>query len=321
MSKNSNFRIIMRWIAIIPAAVLAYALAKGLSDWSASRFFYELVRDVNTNRGIGGHYIFGSIYIFQRELVATLGAFYFSLVVAPKYRQYVYFIMAVLYIFGILVIVSILNGYIATAGLYNWTSENTIRTIIETAAQIIAIIVIGVTLLKGELFANTIESKHTKQNNLFESDEIMETLEKKTNAVEQFIPLTLALTDFFFGEKMVKINTFTFAGGVDREFPFCYTMDKEELSDFIFQAEDWEKTLKMNEARGATEITPAGKMIDPNISSMPLWSRLIAGNSGDVVSLRTKPLIIKDIILETKIERDENSNAIITIVNFYKTQE
>lgn len=119
------------------------------------------MRDVNTNQDFSGHYISGSIYLFQREFAATLGAFFVSLWIAPKYRRGLYFIMTGFYI-GILIMVLISNIYIIKAGLYNWTSENTIRAIIEMAAQIFAVMIIGLVLLKDELFEKEVELQNSK---------------------------------------------------------------------------------------------------------------------------------------------------------------
>ena len=114
----------------------------------------------------------------------------------------------------------------------------------------------------------------------------MDNIIKEKNVLEDFGPVTLALTDFFFDEKMVKINTFVSKEGGGREFPVCYQMNKEELPDFILQAEDWEMVLKLN------DVPPWG-----GDKQMSFYSRILYGENGDVVSLRFQPLVIKDIYM------------------------
>lgn len=136
---------------------------------------------------------------------------------------------------------------------------------------------------------------------------------KKKNVIEGVGPMNLVLTDFFFGEKAVKINALTSKDSDDREFKVCYEINKEELPDFLLEAENREATLKANDILNAGEY-----------AKISLWDRLIIGKQGDVVSLRVQPLIIQNIYLDLKIDivvnpSDPNQQvANSTILNYYK---
>ena len=153
--KNKSV-IVFRWLGILPLALLAYVLIKILNDLGTSIFFStEFVGGVVYSNGFSGHYILGPIYTFQRELIATASLFYVGLFVAPKFKKYVYFSMAGLYVL-FLFVGAIGIGMMFGSNLWGGT-ENIMKSLIETSAQIIAIVIIGFGLFRGEIFENNSE--------------------------------------------------------------------------------------------------------------------------------------------------------------------
>lgn len=127
-----------RWLAIIPAFVLAYIISKLLSDWSTAYYAPQLVHELNQSSGLAGYYLIGPLYIFQRESVACGVAVYFGTYTSPKYRRIVLIALLILW-FILLIASSYMFG--SAVGLNQWTTEIYIVAIIESVAQSIGVAV------------------------------------------------------------------------------------------------------------------------------------------------------------------------------------
>ncbi|MCG2688568.1 hypothetical protein L6250_02965 [Candidatus Parcubacteria bacterium] len=148
---------------------------------------------------------------------------------------------------------------------------------------------------------------------------------KQPNLFKDFGPVNLALTDFFFGEKMVKINTFVSKKGLGQEFAVCYEMDKTKLSDFLLEAEDCKNVLEANKDLQSNIFTNSGDIRNAKIS---LWDRLLRGEDGDIVSLKAQPLAIRNICLDLEMEvvsdnpEDPTKGVVNSIIlNYYKSEK
>jgi len=55
---------ILKWIGLLPLVAITYFVSKILSNWSFSYVDPDLVHDMATLGGLGGHYILGPIFLF-----------------------------------------------------------------------------------------------------------------------------------------------------------------------------------------------------------------------------------------------------------------
>lgn len=135
MTKELSINI-LKWTGVLPLVVIAYFATKAIFDFTSVRYIPDLIHDISTNGGFGGHYILGPLYIFQREMVATLAAVLSGVYIAPSHKKIVYFTFIGL--FATAYLVSVFFVWLSLEA-YPWTTELVILTAIEAIAQMIGL--------------------------------------------------------------------------------------------------------------------------------------------------------------------------------------
>ena len=74
---------ILRWIAVLPASFLAYAVVKGIQTFSALPFLPSLVGYLNAHSDFGPYTVMGPVFVIYRETISTALAMFVAQKVAP----------------------------------------------------------------------------------------------------------------------------------------------------------------------------------------------------------------------------------------------
>ena len=111
-------------------------------------YMLDVIHEINIGNGFGGHLILGPVTVFIREFVATGMAVWIAVSVAPSNKKTAFFSLIALFILYLLVAAF---GVGATLGSYEWTSESIFRSIVETVAQVTALIMISLSLYRDNL--------------------------------------------------------------------------------------------------------------------------------------------------------------------------
>jgi hypothetical protein len=140
---------ILRWLAVLPSAFLAYIITVTLVDWGVSRTAYpELAQEVVGSYGFGGHYILGPLYIFVRFGMATFAGVGAAMKVAPSHKIKVGFVLFGIYILLIFISVFLFGKY---SSQINWSVECVSRLVVELLAQLLGILGAIQTIRKEEM--------------------------------------------------------------------------------------------------------------------------------------------------------------------------
>lgn len=141
-------KILLRWLAILPVFILTSVLIKAFTDFGAARYLSpEFVRKVVYLSDFSGVYytIFGSLYLFLRELGSFYLALFFAVNVAPKFNKAVFSLLT-----GLWVLLLLISAYSLIAKAYPWSTGLVWQAAVEGFAQTCAVIAAGVSLFKGK---------------------------------------------------------------------------------------------------------------------------------------------------------------------------
>lgn len=88
MSNDSLWIRVLRWIAVIPALILAYVVAIWLFYFGLNTVIPMIATEVRFSDGFEGHYLLGPLITFGSFAVATFFAVTSSLRTAPAHKGY-----------------------------------------------------------------------------------------------------------------------------------------------------------------------------------------------------------------------------------------
>ena len=147
MKKSKKLWInVLRWIILIPVAIIAYMLFKSLYGFFANLFIsqyiytfndnlffndresYDYIYQINDAQDFAGHFIIGPIYIFTREAISIILFIYVGRYFAPSHKKQVGRLLVILLILSSILFFIFM---IKTNEYFSYTSETIIRIILE----------------------------------------------------------------------------------------------------------------------------------------------------------------------------------------------
>lgn len=101
-----------RWIAVLPAFIIAYMLAKFLSATGGEFFFSDNISEVQESGTLEGNWVSGIIYLTFREYISLLSAFVAGVYVAPSYKRETFFVLITAFVTTLAITIIFLGGKI-----------------------------------------------------------------------------------------------------------------------------------------------------------------------------------------------------------------
>jgi hypothetical protein len=140
------WKVVLKWIALLPGSIVAYYLATILNNWGASYYNPAIVHDMMGTGDFGGHYILGPVYIFHTRAIAAAAFIAFAIWLAPSHKKTVFGVYAGFYVLWIVALIFILGAAFNEFGGFRW--EPLVRMIIEVIAAGCGIVFGGLAMLE-----------------------------------------------------------------------------------------------------------------------------------------------------------------------------
>jgi len=123
---------ILRWIAVLPASVVAQYVAIIFNRWTANYYDDDVVYRMSRSYDFGGHYIIGPVYAMQMGLICGAAFSFAGIKVAPSHKK------AVLTVYGIGYVAWIVLGVFLICYAPHAGKEVSIEAIMRYSIQTIA---------------------------------------------------------------------------------------------------------------------------------------------------------------------------------------
>lgn len=147
---KNNIKTVLRWVFVLPVFILVYFAFKAFTDIGTASFLPgDFVKKVVYSPDLSGAYylVFGSLYLFTRELGSFAIALFLAVRIAPKHNKSVFFSLIGLWV--LMILISVYSMGRLNAKGYYWSTWMVWKLVIESAAQISAFLAVGVELFRA----------------------------------------------------------------------------------------------------------------------------------------------------------------------------
>lgn len=128
---------VLRWIAVLPAAIAAMLIARYLVELVGKLWNYDVVKAIELTDGWDGYYINGPIYLFVRQAVMASAFMLVGCLVAPQQQHIVRVVLTV--VLGIFIVGGMIAAFIVTNEHNNVRGEFIARNIVLLLSSVVGV--------------------------------------------------------------------------------------------------------------------------------------------------------------------------------------